>query len=629
MAIAESIRNALPMGAEITAAGTRFRVWAPERNTVQLLLVDRGGHELTRHHLDREPNGFFSTSIQGARHGTLYYFQLDDDSKKYPDPASRFQPQGVHGPSQVIDAGRFQWRDKNWLGVRLRGQVLYELHIGTFTPEGTWKSASEKLPYLRDIGISLVEVMPVAAFPGKFGWGYDGVSWFAPTELYGEPDDFRGFVNEAHQLGIGVILDVVYNHFGPAGNYAPAYSPYFLSKKHHTEWGDAINFDGAACEPVREFIAANAAYWIREFHLDGLRLDAVHSIVDDSDEHIVTLLARTARAAGGKRSILIFGENERQQTQYVMRPEDGGYGIDALWNDDFHHACRVAATGHAEAYYRDYRGSPQEIISTIRLNYLYQGQWNARQAKCRGTPSRGIPAPHFVHFLQNHDQVANSTRGLRTHLLTSPGRNRALTALLLLGPQTPMLFMGQEFGASSPFLYFADHEPELAAMVRRGRHEFMGQFPRVTGFDSVSPLPDPAVPNTFEVSKLDWNEGQRNVELIDLHRDLIGLRKEDAVFSRQDQRMIEASVAGPEAFILRWFDETGDDRLGFFNLGRDLEFFGVSEPLLAPPPDCSWSLLWSSEDPRYGGTGTPPFDEKAWRIPGPAAVMFRATPTEI
>ena len=308
MAVAESIRNALPMGAETMAASTRFRVWAPERNTVQLLLVDRGGHELTRHHLVREPNGFFSTNIQGAGHGTLYYFQLDDDSKKYPDPASRFQPQGVNGPSQVVDASRFPWRDENWLGLRLRGQVLYELHIGTFTPEGTWQAAAEKLSYLRDIGISLIEVMPVAAFPGKFGWGYDGVSWFAPTELYGEPDDFREFVNEAHQLGVGVILDVVYNHFGPSGNYAPAYSPYFLSKKHHTEWGDAINFDGQECEPVREFIAANAAYWIREFHLDGLRLDAVHSIVDDSDEHIVTLLARTARAAAGKRRSLSSGK---------------------------------------------------------------------------------------------------------------------------------------------------------------------------------------------------------------------------------------------------------------------------------------------------------------------------------
>jgi maltooligosyltrehalose trehalohydrolase len=529
----------------------------------------------------------------------------------------------------VIDPSRFTWRDKNWSGVRLAGQVLYELHIGTFTPEGTWKAAAEKLSYLRDIGISLIEVMPVAAFPGNFGWGYDGVSWFAPTHLYGKPDDFRAFVDEAHQMEIGVILDVVYNHFGPAGNYAPAYSPYFLSKKHHTEWGDAINFDGEECEPVREFIASNAAYWIREFHLDGLRLDAVHSIVDDSDDHIVTLLARSARAAAGKRSILIFGENERQQTQYVMLPEAGGYGIDALWNDDFHHTCRVAATGNAEAYYRDFRGSPQEIISTIRLNYLYQGQWNSRQARYRGTPSRGIAAPHFVHFLQNHDQVANSTHGLRTHLLTLPGRHRALTALLLLGPQTPMLFMGQEFGASSPFLYFADHEPELAAMVRQGRHEFMGQFPRVTGLNSGSPLPDPADPNTFEMSKLDWNECQRNVEQVALHRDLIGLRKQDAVFSRQEQQMIEATVAGPEAFILRWFDEAGDDRLGLFNLGRDLDFYPPSEPLLAPPPERTWAMLWSSEDPRYGGMGTPPFDDKAWRIPGPAAVVFKATPKDV
>jgi maltooligosyltrehalose trehalohydrolase len=591
-----------------------------------VVLVDTNGKERERHRLRAEPDGFFSAIIEDAQHGSLYYFQLEDDPKKYPDSASRFQPQGVHGPSQVIDPDRFTWRDKSWPGVRLKGLVVYELHIGTFTPEGTWKAAIEKLPHLRDLGINLIEVMPVAAFPGKFGWGYDGVGWFAPTQLYGEPDDFRAFVDGAHQLQIGVILDVVYNHFGPVGNYAPTFSPYFHSNKHHTEWGDAINFDGAGCGPVRQFIAANAAYWIREFHLDGLRLDAVHSILDDSHEHIVTLLARAARAAAGNRSIVIFGENERQQTQYVVPPEDGGYGIDGLWNDDFHHACRVAATGNAEGYYRDFRGSPQELISTIRLNYLYQGQWNPRQAKYRGTPSRHLAAPHFVHFLQNHDQVANSARGLRTHLLTSPGRQRALTALLLLGPQTPLLFMGQEFGASSPFVYFADHEPELAALVCQGRRDFMCQFPRVAAFDSGSPLPEPADPSTFEACKLDWKEAERNVEWIQLHRDLIAMRREDVIFSRQDQRAIEGAVAGPEAFVLRWFDDAGDDRLMLFNLGRDLEFQPPSEPLLAPPPDRSWIVLWSSEDPRYGGMGTPAFDEKAWRIPGAAAIVFRAEP---
>jgi maltooligosyltrehalose trehalohydrolase len=624
MAIAESIQNAMPMGAEITESGARFRVWAPERKTIELVLVDPGGKELRRHRLEPQSDGFFGANLPGAGHGSLYFFQLDDDPKKYPDPASRFQPQGVHGPSQVIDPTRFAWHDNDWQGPTLAGQVIYELHIGTFTPEGSWTAAIGKLPHLRDIGVTLLELMPVAAFPGNFGWGYDGVSWFAPTQLYGDPDDFRTFVDRAHQMGLGVILDVVYNHFGPAGNYAPTFSPYFLSKKHHTEWGDAINFDGEGNGPVRELIAANAAHWIREYHLDGLRLDAVHSIIDESEEHIVTKLARAARAAAGNRSILIFGENERQQMQFVMRPDEGGYGIDALWNDDFHHACRVAATGNAEAYYRDYRGSPQEMISTIRLNFLYQGQWNSRQAKYRGTPSRNIAAQHFVHFLQNHDQVANSARGMRTHLLTAPARQRALTALLLLGPQTPLLFMGQEFGASSPFLYFADHEPELAALVRRGRREFMGQFPRINEFDSTSPLPDPADPNTFNVCKLDWTESERNVELMSLHRDLLALRKNDAVFAQQNNRAIEGAVAGPEAFVLRWFDERDDDRLLLFNLGRDVDFFPLSEPLLAPPPGRKWNLLWSSEAPGYGGLGTGAFDEKAWRIPGPAAVVFRA-----
>jgi maltooligosyltrehalose trehalohydrolase len=626
MAIAEFVQNSLPMGADVTAAGTRFRVWAPERKSVHVVLVDPNGKERERHRLRAEPNGFFSAILQNASHGSLYYFQLDDDPKKYPDPASRFQPQGVHGPSQVIDPGRFIWREKSWPGVRLKGLVIYELHIGTFTPAGTWRAAIEKLPHLRELGINLVEVMPLATFPGKFGWGYDGVSWFAPTQLYGEPDDFRALVDAAHQLQLGVILDVVYNHFGPSGNYAPTFSPHFLSNKHHTEWGDAINFDGEECGPVREFIAANAAYWIREFRLDGLRLDAVHSIIDDSQEHIVTLLARAARAAAGERSIVIFGENERQQTQYVVPTEDGGYGIDGLWNDDFHHACRVAATGHAEGYYRDFRGSPQELISCIRSNYLYQGQWNPRQARVRGTPARQIAAPHFVHFLQNHDQVANSARGLRTHLLTSPGRHRALTALLLLGPQTPLLFMGQEFGASSPFVFFADHELELAALVCRGRRDFMCQFPSVTDFDACSPLPDPADPSTFALCKLNWSEAQRNVEMLELHRDLIALRREDAIFSRQDQRTIEGAVAGPEAFILRWFDEAAGDRLMLFNLGRDLEVQPPSEPLLAPPPDNNWRVLWSSENPCYGGMGTPAFDEKAWRIPGAAAIVFRTQP---
>ena len=379
-----------------------------------------------------------------------------------------------------------------------------------------------------------------------------------------------------------------------------------------------------ACEAVRDFVASNAAYWIREYHLDGLRLDAVHSIVDDSPEHIVAKLAREARAAAGNRSILIFAENEQQQVQYVLHPEAGGYGVDGLWNDDFHHACRVAATGNREGYYGDFSGSPQELVSAIRLGYLQQGQWNARRGKPRGSPSRNIAARHFVHFLQNHDQVANSARGLRTHALTAPGRQRALTALLLLGPQTPLLFMGQEFVASSPFLYFADHEPELAKLVCQGRREFMLQFPSIAGYGDTTELLDPADPATFETCKIDWREREANAHVVDLHRDLLRLRKHDPIFSRQDKTAIEGAVLGPEAFVLRWFDDADDDRLAIFNLGAEIESYPLAEPLQAPPVDRKWELLWSSEDARYGGMGTRPFNSSGWRVPAHAAIVFRA-----
>ena len=627
LASSPAILRSVPFGCEVTDRGANFRVWAPDRKAVCVNLVDSHGNVNRSHSLERESGGFFSGEVPDVEPGSLYYYRLDDDPTNYPDPASRFQPQGVHCPSQVITADDFPWQDARWAGVTLPGQVLYELHIGTFTPEGTWSAATDKLPSLRDLGVTLVEVMPVAAFPGDFGWGYDGVYWFAPAQHYGTPDDFRSFVDRAHQLGVGVILDVVYNHFGPSGNYNSAFSPYYISREHRTDWGDALNFDGEHSGPVREFVTANAAYWIREFHLDGLRLDAVHSIIDDSDEHIVSALMRAARAAAGNRSIVVFGENERQQIHYVLPRDKGGHGLDALWNDDFHHAARVAATGNDEGYYGDYLGSPQELISAIRFGYLYQGQWNARQARYRGSSSRHIGAPHLVHFLQNHDQVANSATGLRTHMLTTAGRHRALTALLLLGPATPMLFMGQEFAASNPFCYFADHEPELADLVRQGRAEFMSQFASVRGLDATSQLPDPAARATFMASKLDWDERDRNSRMVELHRDLLRLRRDDPVFSRQDRSQIEGAVLGPEAFALRWYDEAGDDRLALFNLGRNLDSLPSAEPLLAAPAGRHWNLLWSSEEPRYGGSATPPFADKRWHLPGHATFVFRAVAT--
>jgi maltooligosyltrehalose trehalohydrolase len=611
-------------GAQITDGGVGFRVWAPERKRLRLVLVEPNGRPRREIDLLQDEDGFYGAFIDDVHHGDLYFYRVDDDPTLYPDPASHFQPQGVHGPAQVVDHRRFPWSDDNWHGPQLLGQVIYEMHIGTFTKEGTWAAAAAKLVHLRDIGITLIEVLPVAAFPGRFGWGYDGVCWYAPTELYGSPDDMRAFVNEAHQLGMGVILDVVYNHLGPSGNYTGVFSPYYHSKEHETEWGRAINFDGDNSGPVRAFVAENAAYWIKEFHLDGLRLDATHAMIDDSPEHIVAQLTREARKAAGRRSILVFSEDERNRCFQVLSPDEGGYGTDGVWGDDFHHACRLAATGYGDGYYDDYAGSPQEIISAIRLGHLYQGQWNARQGKFRGHPGRKIAAPHFVHFLQNHDQVANSSSALRTHALTTLGRHRALTALLLLGPQTPLIFMGQEFSASAPFFFFADHEPELARLVHTGRAEFMMQFPRLASFEKGSAVPDPAAEHTFRQCKLDWDEVERNSQIVLLHRDLLKLRREDRVISRQDKFAIEGSVLGPEALALRWFNDDDDDRLLLMNLGRDLDMLPLSDPVFAAPRDREWRVLWSSEDPRYGGIGTRPYDNKRWHAPGHTAVLFEA-----
>lgn len=627
MATLTDYHRTLP-GAHCVENAVNFRVWAPEREVVRLVLVEPNGRQRREIEVPRAADGFHCIQLDDVRNGDLYFYKLDDDAKLYPDPATHFQPQGVHGPSQVVDHRRFRWTDSDWRGCRIEGQVIYELHIGTFTPEGTWAAAATKFEHLRDLGITTIEVMPINSFAGDFGWGYDGVCWYAPTELYGTPEDFRAFVNTAHRFGLGVILDVVYNHFGPDGNYTGVYSPYYVSRKHHTEWGAGINFDGKHSGPVREFFTENASYWIREFHLDGLRLDATHSIVDDSTEHVVAEITRKARAAAAAsgRSIIVVSEDADQQVRQILPSDKGGYGVDGLWNDDFHHACRVAATGNTDGYYIDFTGSPQELLATIRSSFLYQGQWNERQKKYRGHPSRKMPAPHFIHFLQNHDQIANSAHGLRTHALTSPGRHRALTTLLLLGPATPMLFMGQEFSASNPFHYFADHHPDLATLVQQGRAAFMSQFPRIHHIGAGCQLTDPGDVETFNRGKLNWEERERNVESMLLHRDLLRLRRSDPVFARQDKSQIEGAIIGSEAFVLRWYDDEGNDRLMLVNLGRDFDLHPVTEPLLAAPPERHWRQLWSSEAPCYGGIGTPAFTEKRWHIPGHAAVVLTVDP---
>lgn len=609
------------MGAEPQPDGsTHFRVWAPRPQDIRLVVVDATG---TRRQvaLTRESHGYHSTVVPNAAPGTRYWYCLD--GRDLADPASRSQPEGPTGPSEVVDPTRYRWRDASWQGVTIRGQVLYELHLGTFTQQGTWKAAMERLPDLARLGITTIEVMPVAEFPGRFGWGYDGVFLYAPTRLYGTPDDFRAFVDRAHALGLGIILDVVYNHLGPSGNVLHDYAEAYFSE-HSNEWGDALNFDGPGAAPVREYFVENAGYWIDEFHLDGLRLDAVQAIRDSSGDHLVTAATRCAREAAAGRSIIVIMEHEEQRTQFLRDPARGGSGVDAAWNDDFHHSAVVAMTGRAEAYYSDHHGTPQEFISAAKYGYLFQGQRYAWQRQPRGTRTDGLAPFQFVNFIENHDQVANSGDGSRMHQRVEPALYRAMTALFLLLPGTPMLFQGQEFGASSRFLYFAHHEGDLAEAVRKGRAEFVTQFPSLAMPEAQGALPRPEDPATFEQCKLRWDEYDANPSHRRLYADLLELRRSDAAFHRQQPGAVDGAVLSPAAFVLRFLtEEPASERLVVVNFGFDLVAGAFPEPLLAPQEQATWTTRWSSEAVVYGGFGA--YDvvtDAGWRVPGRSATVL-------
>jgi maltooligosyltrehalose trehalohydrolase len=618
---AAQVSRKSPIGAEYLPDRheAHFRVWAPKCRRVEVVLSGSG----IVHQLTPELDGYFSGLQADVSEGTLYSYRLDNAPDLYPDPASRFQPSGPHGPSQIIDPPRFRWTDDKWPGLSAKGQVIYEMHIGTFTPEGTYASAMVEVEELSAAGITTLEIMPVADFAGEFGWGYDGVNLFAPTRLYGTPDDLRAMVNRAHQCGLGVILDVVYNHVGPDGNYLPFFSDTYFTDKYRNEWGDAINFDGPGSGGVREFFIENAKYWIREFHFDGLRLDATQQIFDHSEPHILLEIAEAVRSAAKPRGTYLVAENEQQRTQNVRSSRQGGYALDSLWNEDFHHSAAVVLTGHNEAYYSDHLGSPQEFISAIKYGYLFQGQRYCWQKQRRGTPALDLPPTAFVNFIENHDQVANSAMGKRIWQVASPGRYRALTALLLLAPQTPMLFQGQEFASSAPFLYFADHIPELSEEVDAGRRDFLSQFRSINTSEVFSLLASASERSTFERCKLDFFERTEHACAYVLHKDLLALRHTDACFRAQEHGKVDGAVLSAQAFVLRYFGHDGDDRLVLVNFGHDLNLNPAPEPLLAPPLNTLWRVLWSSEHPKYGGTGTPPLEtQDNWRIPGEATVVM-------
>jgi maltooligosyltrehalose trehalohydrolase len=619
-----------PIGAELIGPNEiHFRLWAPKAEQVDVVLEESAAKEAKRtfHPLTREPGGYFSAAVSvGA--GARYRFRVNKVEHFHPDPASRFQPDGPHDSSCVVDPTQFQWTDSQWRGRKLKGQIIYEMHIGTFTPQGTWQAAADQLAELKRIGITVIEMMPIVDFPGKFGWGYDGVDFFAPAHQYGAPDDLRSFVNHAHSLGLAVILDVVYNHFGPDGNYLRVYSDDYFTKRYENDWGDSINFDGPNSGPVREFFITNARYWLDEFHFDGFRFDATQDIHDVSKEYILGVIAQIARETAGRKSIILVAENEPQETKLVQPRAQGGDELDGLWNDDFHHTALVGLTGRAEAYYTDYRGSPQEFISAAKYGYLYQGQPYLWQGAPRGTPAFGIPPETFICFIENHDQISNTSTGDRLRFQTSPGRYRAMTALLLLGPWTPMLFQGEEFGSSSPFTYFTDVGDEpLRDAIRKGRFAFLAQFPSIAHQETQKRLADPFDPEMFARCHLDFAEREKNHEFYELHVDLIRLRREDSRFREQIPGGVDGAVLGRESFVLRYFASNNDDRLLVVNLGRQQRLEPAPEPLLAPLPGFEWERVWSSELPKYGGPGeVTVVTEDSWILPAEATVALRLVP---
>jgi maltooligosyltrehalose trehalohydrolase len=611
----------LPVGAEVQPrGGVHFRAWAPACRELMIHIEDRPPAALLP-----AGRGYFAGFVPEAKAGDRYLFSMDD-GPHLPDPVSRFQPDGPHGPSVIVDPTQFEWTDAAWTGVDRSTLVVYEIHIGTFTKDGTWLAAAQGLPALADLGVTCIEVMPVADFPGRFGWGYDGVNLFAPTRLYGTPDDMRSFVDTAHRLGLGVILDVVYNHFGPDGCYLGDYSRGYFGAD-STEWGQSFNFDGADADPVREFVTSNARYWIDEFHLDGLRIDAAQSIRDKRTPHILAEVALAVRQAAPGRSTWIVAEDETQRHQVITGIENGGMDLDAIWNDDFHHSAIVAATGRREAYYADYTGAPQEFLSCAKHGFLYQGQWNERQGQRRGTPTLGVRPDAFVCFLQNHDQVANWSGGQRLHETTSLPKVRALTALLLLGPWTPMLFQGQEYAADSPFHYFADLPGPLAEAVRYGRREFLSQFHSAADADRVGAVEDPSDRGTFERSVLAPPSTARHAAMLALHTSLLQLRSSEIAFRAQHRLGLDGAVLGPNAFVLRFFaeppGEPAADRLLVVNLGGQLDLPILAEPLLASPDRREWKVIWSSDDPLYGGPGlTPVIQPGCWCLQAESAAVL-------
>jgi maltooligosyltrehalose trehalohydrolase len=587
----------------------RWRVWAPGHQKLEVVLHDSRGQPGRVLPMTPEPGDCFGAVLEGQGAGTLYKLRVDG-AGPFPDPWSRSQPHGVHGASEVV-VPDFEWTDAGWKGVSPEGLVIYEVHVGTATPEGTFESLIPRLHGLKELGVTALEIMPVADFPGRRNWGYDGVDLFAPTHAYGGPEGLRRLIDAAHARGLAVLIDAVYNHFGPDGNYLRCYSPHYFTGRHHTPWGDAVNYDGEGSAYVRSLVLSNVEMWIRDYHADGLRLDAAHAIVDEGTPHLLTEIAERARAAAPGRRVLVIAEDERNERRLLLPASEKGHGLDGVWADDFHHQLRRAFAGDSEGYYQDYTGSTEDIARTLNQGWYYQGQTSKNLGHARGTKSDGLPPYGFVLCIQNHDQVGNRAFGERLGQDVSPAAFRAMSTVLLTAPYTPLLFMGQEWNASTPFLYFTEHNAELGKLVTEGRRKEFAGFAKFAGAE----VPDPQAEDTFNRSKLDWSEADKpeHAGVRALYRELLRLRASEPSLREAKRGGYEARALGPDALLLE--RRGGGQRLQVLVCVR-----GTLEHRV---PEGAELVLWT-EAPRFGGTTeTAPLQGGTLRLVGPSAAMVR------
>ena len=576
--------------------GVRFQLWAPSANHITLVLHD--GHARGAHPVPRDSDGVFDLIVDGVEPGDRYSYRIDDGEPR-PDPASRFQPDGVHGPSQVIDPDAFEWSDRRWGGRSLHDLIIYELHLGTFTREGTFAAATARLAALRDLGVTAVEIMPVADFAGARNWGYDGVCLYAPSRAYGRPDDFRRFVDAAHRFGISVILDVVYNHLGPEGAYLREFDDGYFTDRHATPWGAAVDLDGPI---ARRFIVDNAAHWVREYHLDGLRLDATHALIESDEGATVREIIRTVREAS-RHPVLVFAEDHRNMAAMIEDPAHGGWGVDGVWADDFHHVMRSLLAGDEHGYYADFEGTTAELARTIRQGWLFTGQRSEHLGKPRGTDASHVPMSHFVVCLQNHDQIGNRAMGDRLHANIAADAWRAASAVLLTAPMTPLLFMGQEWAAGTPFQFFTDLSSEIGQQVTEGRRGEFSDFPEFADDEARHRIPDPQAETTFDASRLRWEEREEpaHAAALALYRALIALRLDHPALGGSDETAGDAYAPDADSLVMRRSD--GD---AHFLVVARLRGAGPVDTGPDGTGDREWEAVLTTEDPLYALDPAPP-----------------------